>query len=212
MNKSIYFDWDMTLIDSSGLIKLILADMEHNHGIRSSQIPVEELWGLNHEKFCRRLEQDNNHYSWQDISRVNRATMKKYYSKVKLECVETLKECSQKCAHIGIVTYNSSDIVRATLSASQNIDLERMFSSIHGTEEMMPGETKTDMLKLITERYAVEPSQIIYVGDTAKDMVEAKAAGVRAIGITTGMHSESELIEGGADKVIKKLDELIMYV
>lgn len=46
-----------------------------------------------------------------------------------------------------------------------------------------------------------------YVGDHTKDMLAAKKAGVRAIGVTSGICSLEELLHAGADHVLQSLEE-----
>ena len=46
-----------------------------------------------------------------------------------------------------------------------------------------------------------------YIGDHPLDMIGAKAAGVRGIGLLTGFHSEAELREAGAETILSDLTE-----
>lgn len=52
------------------------------------------------------------------------------------------------------------------------------------------------------------PRDFIYVGDTEYDMVEARAAGVWAIGHGRGYRPAAALAASGADRVIDRLSEL----
>lgn len=49
---------------------------------------------------------------------------------------------------------------------------------------------------------------VCYVGDHPLDMVGARMADTRAIGVLTGMHSREELLDAGAHAVINDLSEL----
>ena len=53
-----------------------------------------------------------------------------------------------------------------------------------------------------------QPAQVVYVGDTEYDIIEARAAGVWAIGYAAGYRPSTALIAAGADHVIKRLDVL----
>jgi phosphoglycolate phosphatase len=48
----------------------------------------------------------------------------------------------------------------------------------------------------------------LYVGDHPLDMAGAKAAGVHAVGVTTGSHTASQLYEAGAVAVYPSLTDL----
>ncbi|HZP28262.1 MAG TPA: HAD hydrolase-like protein [Acidimicrobiia bacterium] len=51
----------------------------------------------------------------------------------------------------------------------------------------------------------VEHGAVAYVGDTPPDMVAARAAGVVAVGVTTGPHDRDTLLGAGADVVLDSL-------
>ena len=53
------------------------------------------------------------------------------------------------------------------------------------------------------------PSQIMYVGDTAIDMMTANMAGMFAVGVAWGFREVPELIEHGAQAVVKVPVELL---
>lgn len=51
-------------------------------------------------------------------------------------------------------------------------------------------------------------NQMVMIGDTSFDMLMAKNFGCHAIGVTWGYHSESVLIEAGADLLVHDFSEL----
>lgn len=55
---------------------------------------------------------------------------------------------------------------------------------------------------------ARRPIQVLYVGDTEYDIIEARAAGVWAIGYGGGYRPSTALAAAGADYVIERLDAL----
>lgn len=52
------------------------------------------------------------------------------------------------------------------------------------------------------ERMGVRPEAVLYVGDTATDILTARAAGMFSAGATWGFRPESELREAGADRIV----------
>jgi len=50
-----------------------------------------------------------------------------------------------------------------------------------------------------------ESNTVAYVGDHVADVAAARAAGVFAVGVTTGPCSIAELVEAGADAVLSDL-------
>lgn len=65
-----------------------------------------------------------------------------------------------------------------------------------------------DLLLLAAERLGVAARRCWYVGDATWDMLAARAAGMVAIGITTGAADEATLIRAGAHVVHPTLREL----
>lgn len=61
----------------------------------------------------------------------------------------------------------------------------------------------------IARLLCIEPSEILYLGDTATDMKTARAAGMLPVGVLWGFRSEEELIENGAEHLIHQPDELL---
>lgn len=59
---------------------------------------------------------------------------------------------------------------------------------------------------------ALESAEVVLVTDTVGDIAEAKEAGVRAIGVAWGMHTEKQLLEAGAEKVALWPQELVAWL
>jgi HAD superfamily hydrolase (TIGR01509 family) len=66
-----------------------------------------------------------------------------------------------------------------------------------------------DLLLLAAKQLDLDPSVCWYVGDSTWDMVSAVAAGMIAVGVTTGSAVDAAVLEGaGAAAVVATLDEL----
>lgn len=61
----------------------------------------------------------------------------------------------------------------------------------------------------ITERMGVLPEEVAYLGDSPVDMEMASRAGFLGIGVSWGFRPESELVESGADLLLKHPMELL---
>ena len=75
--------------------------------------------------------------------------------------------------------------------------LEHVGLTIDIVVGLVHGDEKRDALK----QHAAQ----IYVGDTIADIEAAVGAGAVAVGVSTGMHSETELAQAGADVVFASL-------
>lgn len=54
----------------------------------------------------------------------------------------------------------------------------------------------------------VKPEEAVMVGDTTFDMLMARSAGARAIGVDWGYHPPERLLAAGAERVLSSFDEL----
>lgn len=59
---------------------------------------------------------------------------------------------------------------------------------------------------------ALDSADVVLVTDTAGDVAEAKEAGIRAVGVAWGMHTESQLLAAGAEKVALWPQELVAWL
>jgi phosphoglycolate phosphatase len=83
------------------------------------------------------------------------------------------------------------------------------FEIILGHDERFPRKPDPASAKYVAERMQTPPERILYVGDTAIDMRTAHAAGMFPVGVTWGFRSRAELVEGGAQRIIDKPEELL---
>lgn len=59
---------------------------------------------------------------------------------------------------------------------------------------------------------ALGADDVVLVTDTVGDVVEAREAGVRAIGVAWGMHTERQLLDAGAERVALWPQELVAWL
>ena len=75
---------------------------------------------------------------------------------------------------------------------------EALFVSTHCADDS-PGKPHPAMLRAALAVSDIRPGRAVMIGDTGCDMAMARAAGVRALGVTWGFHTEAEVLAGGAD-------------
>ena len=69
------------------------------------------------------------------------------------------------------------------------------------TADRHPSKPHPAMVQAAMDEAGATPATTAMIGDTSYDMAMAKAAGVRAIGVTWGYHDRAELIDAGADRI-----------
>jgi phosphoglycolate phosphatase len=89
--------------------------------------------------------------------------------------------------------------------------LTHQFVSLQ-TADDHPSKPDPSMLEAALFEAAVEPADAVMIGDTAYDMVMARDAGVRGIGVDWGYHGAQELRDAGAEWVAGNPADLKGYL
>ncbi|WP_438726686.1 HAD-IA family hydrolase [Parasphingorhabdus sp. DH2-15] len=85
--------------------------------------------------------------------------------------------------------------------------LQDYFVSLQ-TADRHPSKPHPAMVYQALEDAMTVPEYAVVIGDTSFDMEMAINANVRAIGVDWGYHDMQELLDSGAEKVAKSMDEL----
>jgi phosphoglycolate phosphatase len=80
------------------------------------------------------------------------------------------------------------------------------------TADRHPSKPHPAMLEAALFEAAADPEDAVMIGDTAFDMLMARQAGVRAIGVEWGYHHPRELLAAGAEFVAGTPTELGCYL
>ena len=86
-----------------------------------------------------------------------------------------------------------------------------MFTSLQ-TADRHPSKPDPAMLEMALFEAGSQASEAVMIGDTSFDMAMARAAGVRAIGVAWGYHTDDELLAAGAEAVAHTVAELRMLI
>ena len=81
----------------------------------------------------------------------------------------------------------------------EHLKIKQFFQGMYGRRLDVKEYNKTDLIKLILLSEAVKPKETVVVGDHRYDIEAAHANGLKAIGVTYGYGTHSELIQSGAD-------------
>lgn len=82
-----------------------------------------------------------------------------------------------------------------------------VFDSTHCADDG-PGKPHPAMLLDALNASGARPDQAVMIGDTAHDILMAKAAGVMSVAVTWGFHTHEELIAAEADVICHSFAEL----
>ncbi|HLP16947.1 MAG TPA: HAD-IA family hydrolase [Bacteroidota bacterium] len=119
---------------------------------------------------------------------------------------ETLGALRSMDAGLATATTKSTE---TTISILTHYDVARFFHQIQGMEDDMPHKPDPFILnKVLTER-SWRAEETLMVGDTDKDIMLGRNAGVDTCGVTYGCLSRAELASFGADHIVDNFSELL---
>lgn len=204
----VIFDWDGTLMDSIGRI---VSSMKITASSLNLQVPtdnaVKDIIGLSLEPAMNQL--------FGVLPDPQRQLFLERYRDEYVELNTTPTPLfSDALGTIDQLRVEQHCLAVATGKARRGLD--RVWGEL-GVAELFHGsrcadETKgkpdPEMLYQLMSELGFKPQQTMMVGDSIHDMRMAKAAGVRAIGVTFGAHNEPLLRQAGADHIIHQLQQL----
>lgn len=83
------------------------------------------------------------------------------------------------------------------------------FDAIQGFSEQIPHKPDPKGALRIAERLGVQLSDMVFVGDTATDIMTARACGMTSVGVLWGFRDAAELNNAGATYIISHPAELL---
>jgi phosphoglycolate phosphatase len=219
----ICFDLDGTLVDSTADIRAAVvhalmtvppADArldEHALGCAGLGLPLEELFALARpaphawagaEGYRRFVSAYREHYLAHLLDRT------RPFAGVAetLAMVEPLRAGGMRTA---IAT------TKRTATAERVLDglgLARHFDLILGTEDPMPHKPAPDLLLACAARLGCDPGRGLMVGDTERDVLAGRAAGMRTCGVTYGVLGADGLQPHAPDWLIDRFADLLPLI
>ncbi|MBQ7154626.1 MAG: HAD family hydrolase [Synergistaceae bacterium] len=206
MIKLMIFDHDMTIVDSSYAIMEGFNYVARHEGLPevSHELTMQYI-ATPIPTFCEGLLGEYRP-EWIKLyrsqsERLERELIRPFPDTA--QTLATLKELGLKLAVVSNREHPSLVLERE--------DLAKYFDVMVGAEEPyghLPYKPNPAMLHELLAHTGIPAEQAVYVGDADLDIVTAKAAGVRGIGITKGNFSHREFELLGAWKSIGQLSEL----
>jgi len=118
--------------------------------------------------------------------------------------VEVLNTLDEAGLLLGVVTGKSRAGLDAVLKRH---DLADRFVTLQ-TSDNMPSKPAPDLVLKALRETGAEALDTVVVGDTSHDILMAKNAHVRTVGVTWGFHERSVLEEAGADRLADDASDL----
>ncbi len=119
-----------------------------------------------------------------------------------------LRTLYQRGVTLGLATGKSRRGVRHLLETT---GWEPLMSTTQTADEH-PSKPHPSMIEAALRETGTAPHEAVMVGDTVYDIQMAKAAGVRAVGVSWGYHKPEDLLASGAELVLDHFDEFLQKV
>lgn len=214
MDKLVLFDIDKTLIKTTKAHGAVFSetfnkvygidtniDIIEHHGMTDLQIVFEVLKknGLDEATIKSKLEEYIKVVLSSFRERINKEEI------ILLDGVrELLDELNKKDVLMGLVTGNLEPVAEIKLKMVGLNDYFKVGG--FGSDDV----NRTNLVKIAIKKAEDNfnfkfNNNVFLIGDTPRDMKAGKEAGVKTIGVMTGIYLEGQLKEGGADFVLPDL-------
>ena len=115
-----------------------------------------------------------------------------------------LTEMRARSYRLGVVTNDTERSARAHLASANATEL---FDFIAGHDSGFGAKPDPDPLLAFAQHVALAPAQVAMVGDSTHDLIAGRRAGMKTVGVLTGMATEDVLAEF-ADVVLPHIGHL----
>lgn len=123
--------------------------------------------------------------------------------------VEMLGALKERGIHLAVL---SNKPHRQTVKVVEEIFGEDVFDYASGQQEGIARKPEPDGVYHIMEKLGVSKEECLYVGDSEVDIATGHNAGVKTVGVLWGFRTEEDLVNAGAEHMIRKPEELLAYV
>jgi phosphoglycolate phosphatase len=207
--KDIFFDLDGTLTDSgAGIMNCATLALQH-FGI---PVPSRETLRVFvgppiRDTFRRFGVPEDKIETAVEVFRGRYTTVGKFEN-TPYPGIRELLEALQADGHRLYVATSKPEVTAKEIL--DKFDLSRYFDRICGAALDGSRDDKAQVIAYLLGGRA--PEDVLMVGDTAYDVLGAKAHGIPTVGVAWGYGDTAQMLEAGAVKIVKKPQELLRYL
>lgn len=119
--------------------------------------------------------------------------------------IEALEWLTERGIVMGVATSNSAEVAEQILEIH---GIRGFFAAVVGRTPKLRMKPHPDQFLACFEMMGVDPSRVVVVGDSVRDVKAAKAAGAYAVAVPAHFTKPEDLEKAGADHIISGLEEL----
>lgn len=94
----------------------------------------------------------------------------------------------------------------------EHFDLKKYFDFVAGSELNGVRNNKAEVIKYAVDKFNIDTSKAIMIGDREHDILGAKKNDLKAIGVLYGFGSKEELCNAGADYIAEKAQNILEFI
>jgi HAD superfamily hydrolase (TIGR01509 family) len=199
------FDHDGVLVDSLELHQAAWVELGNRAGLPVTASFIHETFGMANPSIFRRLLGDS--ITPGDIARYTEMKEACYrdLARGKVVLMDGVHDLLDRLTADGFLLAVGTSGVRANLQLTiDETGLAGRFASIASAEDFTHGKPDPEVFLVAAGKAGVEPRHAVVFEDAIFGIQAAKAAGMRAVGVTT-TNPASVLYEAGADLVVETL-------
>ncbi len=123
-----------------------------------------------------------------------------------MKCLADLKSLNISSAVLSNKPHHFTELCVESLIGNDH------FAAILGQRDEVEKKPSPDGAIEICNKMKVDPSEVVFVGDTNVDILTGVAAGMTTIGVLWGFREEEELREAGAHYIVSNPDEILEVI
>lgn len=205
MIKAIFFDFDMTLVNTGKIGKKVYAAFSNHLKLKPTKKGFEKFIGTriseNIAQFAKTPQEVQELYNLFLKVHQEQLSVIEVYGKDILNYLKTKK------IKVIILSNTSRKIIKM-ISQTYNLHSDLII----GDEDIKKAWEKHQEINYLIKKLKLKKSEVFYVGDHINDIKEGKKAGVKVISVTTGFFSRKELEKYKPDYIVNDLKELINII
>lgn len=207
--KAIFFDFDGVIIDSEPLMRYAFSKSYSIHYGDTSKCPIEEYLSHSGDAFNRimqRLGLSKDLYP--DFKRISTENIDMI--KIFPHITEFLIFCKKAKMKTALITGKDS---ARTIQILNRFNIYQYFDLLVCSDMVKQPKPNPESIITALEKLQVKANETFMIGDSLYDMIAAKRAGVKSIGVLWGIVRNDQLFkELNVDYIIKMPQELYSII
>ena len=199
------FDHDGVLVDSLDAHQRAWVELGERAGLPVTADFIRETFGMANPSIFRKLVGDS--ISAAEIARYTelKETCYRDLARGKIALMDGVRDLLDRLDAAGFVLAVGTSGIRANLQLTiDEAGLAGRFAAIASAEDFTHGKPDPEVFLVAARKAGVEPGHAVVFEDAVYGIQAAKAAGMRAVGVTTTSPAPA-LYDAGADLVVETL-------